>query len=154
MGPPFAHEDHARRACDAALSISARFANYSKKLREEEEVELQPRIGLVSGVVLSGSLSSEAEISSEDLEDVEELIPKVRSAMKPGTVVVARTTHELVRDFFEFTELEKCGEPVGSEDVEVCELLRPAPFLGLQKYSPQPQKHPINAFFHLVNLSG
>jgi class 3 adenylate cyclase/tetratricopeptide (TPR) repeat protein len=130
FGAPFAYEDHGRRACEAALSISTEFAHYSKKLREEEGVELQTRIGLVSGVVLSGSLSSKEDINYEDLDDLDDMVPKVRTFMKPGTVVVARSTYELVRDLFEFRALRERREPVDSQDVETYELLKAAPILG------------------------
>ena len=130
FGAPFAYEDHGRRACEAALSISTEFARYSKKLREEEGVELQMRIGLVSGVVLSGSLSSKEDINYEDLDDMDDMVPKVRTFMKPGTVVVARSTYELVRDLFAFRALRERRELVDSQDVETYELLKAAPILG------------------------
>ncbi|MEJ2164201.1 MAG: adenylate/guanylate cyclase domain-containing protein [Desulfobacterales bacterium] len=46
FGAPLAHEDHAQRACYAALSIQRALVNYEKKINKNFAVEFRMRIGL------------------------------------------------------------------------------------------------------------
>jgi class 3 adenylate cyclase/tetratricopeptide (TPR) repeat protein len=130
FGAPQAFERHANRACEAALSITKLISDYSKRLREEHGLELQMRIGLVSGLILSGSVSTGADINYEDLEDVDDLIPAVQAALRPGTAVVTSSTYKLVSNFFEFRPLEEFAQQSADQHVELYELLRARQFLG------------------------
>jgi class 3 adenylate cyclase len=49
FGAPLAHEDHAVRACYAALRMQDGVRRYSEQLRRTQGVEAQIRIGLNSG---------------------------------------------------------------------------------------------------------
>src|SRR5687767_7329965 len=49
FGAPVAHEDHAIRACYAALHMQAQMARYAAQLRQTEGVTVQARIGINSG---------------------------------------------------------------------------------------------------------
>lgn len=130
FGAPQAFERHAKRACEAALSITELISDYSNDLREKHGLDLQMRIGLVSGLILSGSVRSGADVSYEDLEDVEDLISMVQAALKPGTTVVATNTYKLVSDFFEFRPLEGCGQQGAYQCAELYELLGVRQFEG------------------------
>ena len=46
FGAPLAHEDHAQRACYAALAIQKDLAEYSEKIKKDYGREFQMRIGL------------------------------------------------------------------------------------------------------------
>jgi class 3 adenylate cyclase/tetratricopeptide (TPR) repeat protein len=130
FGAPQALERHARRACAAGLSLSKAISDYAEKLRQEQSLELRIRIGLVSGLILSGSVLNGADIDLEDLEELEDLIPKVQAFMKPGVVVVARSTYCLTSDFFEFRELENFEQQDAGQFMTMYELLRSREFRG------------------------
>ena len=49
FGAPVAHEDHAQRACHAALSIQNVVGEYGDKVKKDCEVDFKMRIGLNSG---------------------------------------------------------------------------------------------------------
>jgi class 3 adenylate cyclase/tetratricopeptide (TPR) repeat protein len=130
FGAPQAFERHAKRACEAALCITELISDYSKRLREEHGLDLQMRIGLVSGLILSGSMPSGADVNYEDLEDVEDLIPAVQAALNPGATVVAANTYKFVSNFFEFRPLKECGQQSAGKCFELYELLGARLFEG------------------------
>jgi len=59
FGAPMAHEDHAQRACHAALSIQKAIVEYGTKVKKESGVEFKMRIGLNSGPVIVGSIGDD-----------------------------------------------------------------------------------------------
>src|SRR5262245_4498715 len=58
FGAPVAHEDHAVRACYAALRIQDAVQRYSEALRRSHGIEVQIRVGLNSGEVVVRSIGS------------------------------------------------------------------------------------------------
>jgi len=54
FGAPIAHEDHAQRACYAALHLQQELAAYAAELRSSEGVNFSVRIGMHSGEVVVG----------------------------------------------------------------------------------------------------
>jgi class 3 adenylate cyclase len=59
FGAPLAHEDHAVRACYAALEMQAAIRRYAEKVRHTHGVELQIRVGLSSGEVVVRTIRSD-----------------------------------------------------------------------------------------------
>jgi class 3 adenylate cyclase len=55
FGAPVAHEDHAQRACHAALSIQSAVEEYDDKVKKDHGVDFKMRIGLNSGLVIVDS---------------------------------------------------------------------------------------------------
>ncbi len=123
FGAPACLEDHANRACEAALAIRESVGSLAKKVRKENRVDLGIRIGLVSDVILTGSVSGGVELDSRDLDDADDLIPVVQGLMKPGKIVAARSTFDLVSDFFDFQPIKQ-HERDGIELVVAYELLK------------------------------
>src|SRR5271169_6437685 len=56
FGAPIAHEDHAQRACYAALHLRDELKRYADELRRTAGVSLSVRIGLNSGEVIVGRI--------------------------------------------------------------------------------------------------
>src|SRR5712692_9481644 len=56
FGAPIAHEDHARRACFAALHLTETLGLYARVLRRERGLSFSVRIGLNSGEVVVGAI--------------------------------------------------------------------------------------------------
>ncbi len=54
FGAPIAHEDHAQRACYAALHLQGALRTYAQQLRRERGLVLATRIGINSGDVVVG----------------------------------------------------------------------------------------------------
>src|SRR5262245_63750900 len=59
FGAPLAHEDHAVRACYAALRMQDSAKRYSEEVRRSHGIEVQIRVGLNSGEVVVRSIGSD-----------------------------------------------------------------------------------------------
>src|SRR5262245_63777796 len=59
FGAPLAHEDHAVRACYAALHMQEAVRRYSDELRRAQGMEVQVRVGLNSGEVVVRSIEND-----------------------------------------------------------------------------------------------
>jgi len=58
FGAPVSLEDHALRACLAALGVQEEAKRLAVDVRERHGVELQLRVGLDSGEVIAGEIGS------------------------------------------------------------------------------------------------
>ena len=58
FGAPMALEDHAVRACLAALGIQEEAKRLAAEVQERDGVDLQLRVGLNSGQVIAGEIGS------------------------------------------------------------------------------------------------
>jgi hypothetical protein len=59
FGAPLAHEDHAVRACYAALRMQDAIGHYAAELRQRQGLDVQIRVGLNSGAVVVRSIGSD-----------------------------------------------------------------------------------------------
>jgi class 3 adenylate cyclase len=63
FGAPIAHEDHALRACYAALAMQAALRRYAEEVRHRQGLEVLPRIGLNSGGVLVRTIGNDLYVN-------------------------------------------------------------------------------------------
>jgi class 3 adenylate cyclase len=124
FGAPVAHEDHAQRACHAALSIQKAVGEYGEKIRKDCGVDFKMRIGLNSGPVIVGSIGDDLRMDYTAVGDTTNLASRMESMAKPGTIVGSGNTHKLARDFFEFKSLGKVEVKGKAEQQEAFELVK------------------------------
>jgi Adenylate and Guanylate cyclase catalytic domain len=62
FGAPIAHENHAQRACYAALRLQDELASYAAELRRSEGLSLSVRMGINSGQVVVGSVMASCQL--------------------------------------------------------------------------------------------
>lgn len=101
FGAPVSHEDHAQRACYAALSIQNSMGDYGEKIRKETDVEFKMRIGLNSGKVIVGSIGDDLRMDYTAVGDTTNLASRMESNASPGAILLSKNTQRLVRDYFE-----------------------------------------------------
>jgi class 3 adenylate cyclase len=63
FGAPLSHEDHAVRACYAALRMQESVNRYAEVVRRTEGVPIQIRVGLNSGEVVVGSIGNDLKLA-------------------------------------------------------------------------------------------
>src|SRR5690349_12001600 len=63
FGAPIAHEDHAQRACFAALHLQKELANYATELRRERGLSFSVRMGINSGEVVVGMIGDDLDMT-------------------------------------------------------------------------------------------
>src|SRR6516162_9877333 len=95
FGAPVALEDHAVRACLAALGVQEEAKRVALDVRERDGVELQLRVGLNSGEVIAGEIGSGALGYTAVGEQVG-MAQRMESVAPPGGVMLSASTARLV----------------------------------------------------------
>ncbi len=95
FGAPIALEDHAVRACRAALDIQADAQTLAADVERRDEIALQLRIGLNSGEVITGEIGSGPMTYTAVGEQVG-MAQRMESVAPPGGVMVSDSTARLV----------------------------------------------------------
>jgi len=107
FGAPVAHEDHAQRACYAALSIKNAMEGYGEKIKRDTGVDFIMRIGLNSGHVIVGSIGDDLRMDYTAVGDTTNLAARMESEADPGTILVSENTQKIAQHYFEFESIGK-----------------------------------------------
>jgi len=102
FGAPIAHEDHAQRACRAALAIQEALVDFAEELKRRRGIAFSMRIGINSGLVIVDTIGNDLQMDYTALGDTVNLASRMESLSAPGGVLVSENTHRLARDFFKF----------------------------------------------------
>jgi adenylate cyclase len=105
FGAPAAFEDHALRACLAALEIQRELGRVADEVERRDRSSLRLRVGLNSGQVIVGEMSSGAAGYTAIGEQVG-LAQRMESAAPPGGVMLSESTARLVEDVAVLAEPE------------------------------------------------
>src|SRR5271154_7575435 len=116
FGAPVALEDHAFRACLAALDIQEQIALLADEVQRRDAVVLRLRVGLNSGRVIAGEISSDARAYTAVGEQVG-LAQRMESVAPPGGVMLSESTarlveHTVVLSEPEWVRIKGADEPV------------------------------------------
>ena len=95
FGAPVSLEDHAFRACLAALEIQHEADSLAAEVEHRDGVALQLRIGLNSGQVIAGEIGSGQPGYTAIGEQVG-MAQRMESAAPPGGVMLSESTARLV----------------------------------------------------------
>src|SRR5271163_3207308 len=95
FGAPVALEDHALRACRAALEIHSGISELAEEVSRLDGVELRLRIGLNSGQVITGEIGTTAPGYTAIGEQVG-MAQRMKSVAPPGAVMLSESTARLV----------------------------------------------------------
>jgi adenylate cyclase len=97
FGAPIALEDHAVRACRAALDIHKDLKHLATALETSDGITLQLRIGLNSGEVIAGEIGS-GPLAYTAIGEQVGMAQRMESAATPGAVMVSESTARLVEN--------------------------------------------------------
>jgi hypothetical protein len=95
FGAPVALEDHATRACLAALGIQEEIARLAADVKADDDADLALRVGLNSGEVIAGEIGSGGAGYTAIGEQVG-LAQRMESVAPPGGVMLSASTARLV----------------------------------------------------------
>ena len=122
FGAPIAHEDHAVRACYAALRMQESVNQYAEEARSAHGATVQIRVGLNSGEVVVRAIGNDLHLDYTAIGETTHLAARMEQAARPGTVLIAPATLNLVEGFVAVKSLGPVPMKGRSEPVEVYEL--------------------------------
>jgi class 3 adenylate cyclase len=92
FGAPLAHEDHALRACYAALAMQEEMRRYRQRLGQSEESGLQIGVGMNSGEVVLRSIDIDINIEYTAIGHTTHLAARMQELAGPAIVLISSTT--------------------------------------------------------------
>jgi class 3 adenylate cyclase/tetratricopeptide (TPR) repeat protein len=122
FGAPLAHEDHAVRACYAALRMQDAIRRYSEEARRTHGVEVQIRVGLNSGDVVVRTIDSDLKMDYTAVGQTTHLAARMEHLAPPGTIRLTADTLRLAEGFVRVTPLGPIPVKGLADPVEVFEL--------------------------------
>jgi class 3 adenylate cyclase/tetratricopeptide (TPR) repeat protein len=123
FGAPIAHEDHAVRACYAALAMQEAVGQYAEGVRRQQGLDVQMRVGLNSGEVVVRSIGNDLHMDYSAVGQTTHLAARMEQLARPGSTLLTMETLRLVEGLVRVTALGPV--PVRGLDapVEVFELV-------------------------------
>jgi class 3 adenylate cyclase len=97
FGAPVALEDHALRACLAALGIQEETIRLATEVKDRDGIDLRLRVGLNSGQVIAGEVGS-TSLGYTAIGEQVGMAQRMESVAPPGGVMVSASTARLVED--------------------------------------------------------
>jgi class 3 adenylate cyclase/tetratricopeptide (TPR) repeat protein len=122
FGAPVAHEDHARRACYAALRMLDDIAEYAAELRRKHGLNFSARIGINSGEVIAGAIGAGGEGEYTAVGHTVGLAQRMEALAEPGKAYLTEAAADLAHGFFELKDLGEFEIKGASRPVGVFEL--------------------------------
>jgi adenylate cyclase len=111
FGAPIAHEDHAQRACHAALAACDSVREFAAELRRETGLRFTIRVGLNSGEVIVGAIGDDLRMDYTAQGHTVGLAARMQQSAAAGRAYLTAHTAALVAEYFEL-------EPVGKVRVK------------------------------------
>src|SRR6266852_5608986 len=127
FGAPLAHEDHAVRACYAALAMQEAIRRYSAELRRTHGVEVQIRVGLNSGEVVVRAIGNDLHMDYSAIGQTTHLAARMEQLAAPGSIRLTADTLRQAEGWVQVTPLGPVPVKGLPAPVEVCELVGAGP---------------------------
>jgi class 3 adenylate cyclase/tetratricopeptide (TPR) repeat protein len=127
FGAPVAHEDHAVRACYAALRMQELVRDYAERAFRTLGVTVRIRVGLNSGDVVVRSIRSDLRMDYTAVGQTTHLAARMEQLAPPGAIWMAAPTLRLADAFVEVRPLGPVPVQGLDAPVEVYELLAAGP---------------------------
>jgi class 3 adenylate cyclase/tetratricopeptide (TPR) repeat protein len=99
FGAPVAHEDHAVRACYAALSMQASVKQYAEKVHRAEGVPVQIRVALNSGDVVVRAIGSDLHMDYTAVGQTTHIAARLEQMTMAGSVLISPETLGLAEGY-------------------------------------------------------
>jgi class 3 adenylate cyclase len=123
FGAPLAHEDHALRACYAALTMQMAMREYTEAVRRAHGIELRIRVGLNSGEVVVRAIGNDLHMDYSAVGQTTHLAARMEQLATPGTIRLTAATLRLVDGLVRVQALGPIPVKGMTEPVEVYELI-------------------------------
>jgi class 3 adenylate cyclase len=123
FGAPIAHEDHAVRACYAALAMQEAIRRYSDEVRRGHGLEVQIRVGLNAGEVVVRAIGNDLHMDYSAIGQTTYLAARMEQLASPGSILLMAETLQLAEGFIQVQALGSGPVKGLAALVEVFELV-------------------------------
>jgi class 3 adenylate cyclase/tetratricopeptide (TPR) repeat protein len=123
FGAPLAHEDHAARACYAALAMQDALRRYADEVRRTHGLPVQMRVGLNSGEVVVRAIGNDLHMDYSAVGLTTVLAARMEQLATPGSILLTAATLRLVEGMLQVNPLGPVPVKGVDEPVEVFELV-------------------------------
>jgi class 3 adenylate cyclase/tetratricopeptide (TPR) repeat protein len=127
FGAPLAHEDHAVRACYAALRMQESIALLSEEIRQTHGLALQIRVGVNSGDVVVRSVGSDLRMDYTAVGQTTHLAARMEQLATPGQILLTEHTLRLAEGYVAAKSLGPVPVKGLAGPVTIYELTGPGP---------------------------
>ena len=122
FGAPIAHEDHAQRACYAALQIRDRLREYGDRLRIEHGISFGVRIGINSGDVVVGTIGDDLRMDYTAQGQTVGAAQRIEQLAEAGHAYLGEASERLARGYFHLRSLGASKLKGIETSIEIFEL--------------------------------
>jgi class 3 adenylate cyclase/tetratricopeptide (TPR) repeat protein len=119
FGAPIAHEDHAQRACWAALTLQRELASHATEVRRTDGLSFSVRMGINSGEVVVGQIGEDLRVEYTAVGHTVGLAQRMESLAEPGKAYLTDHTAKLVAGYLDLDDLGEFDVKGVSEPVRV-----------------------------------
>ncbi len=123
FGAPLAQEDHAVRACYAALRMQETMKQYAEQLQQTGGPPVQVRVGLNSGEVVVGAIESDLRMDYTAVGPTTHLAARMEQMATPGSIWITADTHRLAEGYVEVEPLGLVSVKGLAQPVEAYQLI-------------------------------
>jgi class 3 adenylate cyclase/tetratricopeptide (TPR) repeat protein len=122
FGAPVAHEDHAARACYAALRMQEAVKRYAEHVHRTDGARIRIRVGLNSGEVVVRSIGSDLRMDYTAVGETTHLAARMEQLADPGAILLTPATLALAEGYVIAKSLGPVPVKGLADAVEVYEL--------------------------------
>jgi class 3 adenylate cyclase/tetratricopeptide (TPR) repeat protein len=123
FGAPIAHEDHAVRACYAALAMQTSVQQYAAEVQRTRGVPIHIRVGLNSGEVVVRSIGSDLHMDYTAVGPTTHLAARMEQMAMPGSILLTPAVLGLAEGFVQVSTLGPVPVKGLEAPVDVYELV-------------------------------
>src|SRR6185295_12242236 len=105
FGAPLAHEDHAVRACYAAIRMQENVNKYAEQARRSHAAVIKIRVGLNSGEVVVRAIGSDLRMDYTAVGQTTHLAARMEQIADPGAIVITPHTLALAEGYVQVKSL-------------------------------------------------
>jgi class 3 adenylate cyclase/tetratricopeptide (TPR) repeat protein len=127
FGAPLAHEDHAVRACYAALRMQQSVKKYAEEVRRSHAAVVKIRVGLNSGEVVVRAIGNDLHMDYTAVGQTTHLAARMEQIADPGAIVITPDTLALAEGYVEVKSLGPVAVKGLADAVEVYEVTGAGP---------------------------
>jgi class 3 adenylate cyclase len=122
FGAPLTHEDDAVRAVRAALEMMTSARQLAEEMRRQLGLEFELRIGLNTGQIVIGQVTSQLKFEFNVVGDTVNLATRAQATAPAMSVMVTEDTYRLIASVFDCTTPVELGVKGRTGEVRIVEV--------------------------------